>query len=277
MNGSFSRRSMLAGMGGAAVAGTFASTISATLRAAEEAGESAICLSMLYPNGDKAKFDARHYQSKHLPLLKSVYGDSIERIELRTPRRPKAPSTSGTSNSPAMAGPAMGPPPRVIAATSIWIRDLKAFGEKTAASNVEITKDLGNVVTESQPIVQYDKVIVLLGDARNEMAEDTQVFSTYYPTSPEARFDVKYYGEKVIPLMVSLYGAKSIRRIEVTMGSSGQGGAKPAVVAASHFYIRDRAAWDANGMKAYPQLMAEGPKYSTIVPIIGDHEVSAAG
>jgi hypothetical protein len=118
---------------------------------------------------------------------------------------------------------------------------------------------------------------VLLGDARNEMAADTQVFSTYYPASPDARFDVKYYGEKVVPLMVSLYGAKSIRRIEVTMGSSGQGGAKPSVVAASHFYIRDRAAWDAAGMKAYPKLMEEGPKYSTIVPIIGDHEVAAAG
>lgn len=277
MNGSFSRRSLLAGVGGAAVVGTFASSISATLRAAEDAGESAICLTMLYPNGEKAKFDARHYHSKHLPMLKTIYGDSVERIELRTPKRPKAASTSGQSNSPSAAAPAMGPPPRVIAATSIWIRDLKAFGEKTAANNAEITKDLGNVVTESQPIVQYDKVIVLLGDARNDMAEDTQVFSTYYPASPEARFDVKYYGEKVIPLMVSLYGAKSIRRIEVTMGSNAQGGGKAPVVAASHFYIRDRAAWDAAGMKAYPQLMAEGPKYSTIVPIIGDHEVSAAG
>jgi len=275
MNGSFSRRSVLAGVGAAAV-GTFAGSISATLRAAEDAGESAICLTMLYPNGPKAKFDAHHYHSKHLPLLKTIYGDSIERIELRTPKRVKA-SNSGTSNSPAVAAPAMGPPPRVIAATSIWIRDLKAFGEKTAASNVEITKDLADVVTDSQPIVQYDKVIVLLGDARNDMAEDTQVFSTYYPATPEAKFDVKYYGEKIIPLMVSLYGAKSIRRIEVTMGSNGQGGAKPAVVAASHFYIRDRAAWDAAGMKAYPQLMAEGPKYSTIVPIIGDHEVTAAG
>jgi hypothetical protein len=268
---------MLAGMGGTAVFGGFASSISATLRAAEDADESAICLTMVFPNGPRAKFDTRHYQTTHLPLLKSIYGDSIERVELRTPKHPKSMNNSGMSNVPSAPAAAMGPPPRLIAATSIWIRNLKAFGEKTAAGNEQITKDLANVVTESQPVTQYDKVIVLLGDARSEMAEDTQVFSTYYPASPEARFDVKYYGEKVVPLMVSLYGAKSIRRIEVTMGSNGQGGAKPAVVAASHFYIRDRAAWDAAGMKAYPQLMAEGPKYSTIVPIIGDHEVAAAG
>jgi hypothetical protein len=268
---------MLARMGGAAVVGTFASSISATLRAAEDAGESAICLTMLYPNGRKAKFDAHYYHTKHLPMLKAIYGDSVERIELRTPKRSKGPGTLGTSNSPAAALRAMGPPPRVIAAASIWIRDLKSFGEKTATSNAEITRDLGEVVTASLPIVQYDKVILLLGDARNDMTEETQVFSTYYPASPQARFDVKYYAEKVVPLMVSLYGAQSVRRIEVTMGSNGQGGAEPAVVAASHFYIRDRAAWDAAGTKAYPQLMAERPKYSTIVPIIGDHEVSAAG
>ena len=99
----------------------------------------------------------------------------------------------------------------------------------------------------------------------------------YFPATEGGQFNAKYYGEKVIPLMVSLYGKEAIRRVEYTMASAGQGGAKPELLAASHFYIRNRQAWDAGGMKAFPQLMAEGPKYTNLAPITADTEVTAVG
>jgi hypothetical protein len=276
MNGSFTRRSLLAGVGYTAACGSIASQIISVARAAEDQGEAAICLTMVYPNAPKAKFDARRYASKHLPLLQSIYGDSVERIELRTPRRlVSSARPSGGSNVP--SAPVGDPPSAVMAAVSLWIRDLKSFGEKTAAAGQQIATDLEEVVKDSQPIVQYDKVILLLGDARKAVAIDAQVFSTYFPAGPNATFDAKYYGEKVIPMMVSVYGSSAIHRIEVSMGSAGQGGSKPALVASAHFYIRDRAAWDAAGMKAYPQLMAEGPRYTTIMPFVADLEVTATG
>ena len=154
MNGSLSRRSVLKRAGVAAAFGTLSANLTAVVRAAEQQGDSAICLSMIYPNSPKAKFDARRYASKHVPLLTSIYGDSIEHIELRTPRQPdRAARRSGSGASPAVR-PTMGPPPSVIlAATCLWIRDLKAFGEKTAAAGDQIAKDLEEVVTESRPVV----------------------------------------------------------------------------------------------------------------------------
>jgi hypothetical protein len=280
--GDVSRRLVLRGMGCAAMAAPVVGRMISVAGAAEEQGESAICLSMIFVNSPKASFDNRRFAEKHLPLLRTTYGDSIERIELRTPR--KLPgmgggslSKAGNSHVPsAGAGPKGPPPSRVLAAVSLWLRDLKGFAERTVAAGDAIAKDLAEV-TEVQPLVQYDKVLSLLGDDRGAIPADDQVYSIYFPAKEGGTFDAKYYGEKVIPLMVSLYGAKSIRRIEYTLGSTGQGGGKPAVTASAYFYIRDRAAWDAAGMKAFPQLMAEGPKYTTLAPLVADMEVSAAG
>lgn len=284
MNGSMSRRSLLAGVGCAAAWGSMGARLLSVAHA-EEQGESAISLSLLYRNGPKAKFDSEAYAKGYLPLLKSVCGDSIERIELRTPHvfaMPGMPGAggggrqigSGGTHSPEKAAQPMGPQSPLLAAVSVWIRDVKAFGEKTATA-AQLTEELKKI-TEIEPLVQFDKALEVLGDARDSIPVQDNVFSTYFPTKEGAQFDPKYYGEKVIPLMIKLYGAKSIRRVEFSMGTE-QGGAKPVVTAAAHFYIRDRAAWDAAGMQAYPQLMAEGPKYTTIMPFVADMQVAAAG
>ncbi len=269
-------------MGCAAMAAPVVGRMISVARAAEEQGESAICLSMIYVNSPKVSFDNRRFAEKHLPLLRNAYGDSIERIELRTPRKlpgmgGNSLSKAGTSHVPSTGAAPMGPPPsRVLAAVSLWLRDLKSFGERTVAAGDSIAKDLAEV-TEVQPLVQYDKVLSLLGDDRGSIPADGQVYCTYFPAKEGGTFDATYYGEKVIPLMVSIYGAKAIRRVEYTVGSTAQGGGKPPVVASAYFYIRDRAAWDAAGMKAFPQLMAEGPKYTTLTPLVADMEVTAAG
>jgi hypothetical protein len=269
---------MLANAGYAAAFGSMAGQLLSVARAAEDAGESAVCASMAFANSPKAKFDVKYYRDKHLPMLKSIYGNSVERIELRTPR--KLPTMGGgradQSHVPTETPAPMGPPSKVLAAVNMWIRDVKAFGEKTSAASQAIAKDLAEV-TDVEPAAQYDKVLLLLGDSRSSIEPAGQVFSLYFPATEGGQFDAKYYGEKVIPLMVSLYGKEAIRRVEYTIGSSGQGGTKPTMLAAAHFYIRNRQAWDAGGMKAYPQLMAEGPKYTNLIPITADTEVTAVG
>jgi hypothetical protein len=269
MTRSMSRRSLLAGIGCAAVCAH-----------AADQDESAICLSMLYRNGPQARFDSTRYASQYLPLLKSVCGDSVERIELRTPRPFVMPGMSGASkprpsgsHTPQPAAQS-GPQSPLLAAVSVWIRDVRTFGERTAASD-RLVQELQQV-TELQPLIQFENVVALLGDARGSIPLQGNVVSTYFSATAGSQFDPKYYGETVIPLMIKLYGAKTIRRVEFNMGAA-QGGQQPLVTAAAHFYVRDRAAWDAAGMRAYPQLMAEGPKYTNITPLVADMQVAAAG
>jgi hypothetical protein len=273
---SISRRMLLGGAGqAAAMAAATAVLPRQLLAAADDASESDILLTIVYLNAPKLNFDAKRYREKHIPLLKSLYGPSLERIELRTPRKLPA-TTFGANRSGGSHVPSQPvnftPPAAVLAAATLWIRDLKVFGEKTAALQSQLVEDLKET-TDATPIVQYDRVAALLGDGHNDIGVDGQVFSTYFPTTDGGKFDAKYYGEKIIPLMVKLYGSKAIRRIQYNLGIKA-GGSPPALTASAHFYIRDRAAWDAAGMQAFPQLAAEGPNYTTIAPFVADMEVA---
>jgi hypothetical protein len=271
-----SRRALLGGAGQAAALGALAAALPRQLLAADEADtESDILLTIVYPNAPKAKFDARRYREKHIPLLKSLYGASIERVELRTPRKLPAStfgaSPSGTSHVPSQPVD-FTPPPAVLAAATVWIRDLKLFGEKTATAQGQLAEDLKET-TDASAIVQYDRVAALLGEGHTDIGLDGQVFSVYFPSVEGGKFDAKYYGEKIIPLVVKLYGSRAIRRIQYNLGMKA-GGNAPALTASAHFYIRDRAAWDAASMQAFPQLAAEGPNYTTISPFVADMEVT---
>jgi len=63
--------------------GLVAATLPRAAVSADAAGSaSAVCLSMLFPGG-KGKFDSDRYRDQHLPLIRGIYGDSVERIELR--------------------------------------------------------------------------------------------------------------------------------------------------------------------------------------------------
>jgi hypothetical protein len=267
------RRAVLGSASRLGVYGAFAASLPARLLAAEEAGsESDILLTVLYPNAPKASFDARRYEQKHIPLVKSLFGPSVERIELRVPHKSSG-RKAGISNGPSQVP--MGPPSAVLAAASIWIKDLKSFAATSVTANAQVLADLKEV-TDSEPIIQYDRVVSLLGEDSAAIKDGSDVFSTYFPTQSGATFNAKYYGEKVIPLMVQLYGPKAIRRVQFTVGVK-QGEAAPAVAAAAHFYIKDHGAWDAAGMQAFGKLAAEAPNYTTVRPWNSDAEIAAVG
>lgn len=254
-----SRRLLLAGAGVVA-AGSAAGRLLPVARAQDAAApreEGGICLSMLFENGAKAKFDKGRYVTRHLPLLREVYGDSVERIELRTP-----PEGS------------RGMPPALLATTTLWIRDVAAFSQKLGAHAARINKDLDGLARGNR-FAQPDRILLGLGEARGEMPSDGEVFSLYYRASPAApAFDAAFFTGTYLPKLYALYGSKALRRLEASVGMD-QGGQKAAQVATYHLYIRDRAAFDAASRDVFTELQQEAGKLMPYMPVFADLRVTA--
>jgi hypothetical protein len=257
------RRQVLSGAGGVAALGLLAGSRRAAAAEAS-ATESALCLSMLYPGG-KGKFDADRYRDKHLPLIRGIYGDSVDRIELRVA---PPPAKRVQSRFPA-------PPAAFLAAVNIWIRRIDEYGRHTAESAQQIQSDLLKV-SEIVPYVQYDQMLSHTGQSRADVTVGTEVASTYYPNKDGGRWDAKYFIETYLPKVLETYGADSLLRTEVTQGRAGQNGAKAAVTASSHLFIRDRAAFDAAGRKAMT-LFQDTPNFTDIMGVFTFMKVHAAG
>jgi hypothetical protein len=241
MNANRSRRSVIS-RAGCVAAGSVAGQLLSVVRA-EEAAQAqknqtgGICLSMIFEDGPKSKFDTDKYLKNHLPLLQDVYGDSVERIELRV--------IDGTDAS-IRSIPVFGGITSPLATTTFWIRDIAAFGQKLAANAVRINKEL-DALAKANRLVQTERVIQAFGEPRSAVVTDTFVFSLYFRqpktvTAPPA-FDQKFFQESYLPALYSGLGPNAVRRIEASMGVV-QGGQSPAVIAAYHVFIRDRDAYD---------------------------------
>jgi hypothetical protein len=167
MKGTVSRRSVLAGAG-YALAGTTAGQLIAAAQAQEaaQAEIGSICLTMLFESGAKAKFESDKYVKRHLPLLKEVYGDSVGRIEVRT-------ANAAT----------MGIPSAFLATSTLWIRDVPSFSQKLAANAEKVNKDLDSVAKGNR-LVQPDRIVLAMGDARSEISSGN-VFSLFYRSAAD--------------------------------------------------------------------------------------------
>jgi hypothetical protein len=288
-----SRRSVLAGAG-YAVAGTTAGQLLAVAQAQEVAqvrqgqGGAGICLSMLFENAAKAKFETEKYVKNHLPLLREVYGDSVERIEVRT------------SN-----GSSMGVPSALLASTTLWISDVQGFSQKLGANAERINKDL-DAVAKGNRLVQPDRIVFTTGDGRSDIPASSQIFSLYYrafsgpmrggrggrgpgpgpapgaqpapgadpaPTAPS--FDAAYFADVFLPKLYSLHGSSSARRLEGTTGMD-QGAQKATQIAAYHIYIRDRSAYDQKSMSAFTEMQKDAEKFTQgLIPVFADMRLTA--
>ncbi len=254
-----SRRTVLGGIGHTAVLGAMTASLSTQLRAAQPAAAPATppatppttyCLSMIFRPAEGATFNADLFRDSHLPLLKRMYGNSIDRVELRVPM----PVTEGA------------PAPQIIATVNIWFRDVAEFSKRNAAGMKEVTASMA-AVTTAPMIGQVDQVLSALGDDRLAVPVDSLCFSTYFPAKEGATIDSKYFAETFFPKMAALYGTAAIRRIEVTNGAAGAAGGKPVVMNSAHIYIRDEAAYDAAAAKSGAELGAEMVKYTNIQPL----------
>lgn len=298
----FSRRSLLAGAG-CAIAGSAAGQLLAVAQAQEAAqarqgqAGAGVCMTMLFENGARAKFDTDKYVKRHLPMLRELYGDSVERIELRT-----------------AAGAAKSLPSSVLATATLWIRDVPGFSQQLGANADRINKDLDSVARGNRQ-AQVDRVVVEMGTPRADVPADSHVFSLFYPArSPvmagprggrppgagpgsagagagpgpggagvaanpgagaaSASLDTQYFSTTFLPKLYSLYGADAIRRLEATVGVD-QAGQKAAYLAAYHLLIRDRGAYDERQGAVFGEMQQDASQFTTIFPLFADMRVTA--
>jgi hypothetical protein len=285
VNSNVSRRSVIARAGCAAfgaAAGQLLSVARAQDAAQARQGQAGgICLSMVFEDGAKVKFDTENYVKNHLPLLREVYGDSVERIEVHAAPQPDPKALIVVT--PMFAGI---PIPR--AATTLWIRDVAAFGQKLAANAERINKDL-DAVSYGNRLVQLNRVVLELGDARSQITTDTPVVSNYYrqfvaykrnkenvpvpPAGSVPPFDTSLFVESYLPRIFSLYGPDAVRRLEATVGMD-QGGQKAAQLAAYHVFVRDRSVFDTQTRNVYDQVKEDIAKLNpSAVRVLSDVRV----
>jgi hypothetical protein len=244
---------LLAGLGSTAVCGSLA----AQTATREQAGESAaapapapapapeLVYSTMFMAGPKTKFDAKRYESKHLPLLKQFFGTSVSRIEVRTAN-----------------ATARGIPSDIRVMTSVYIADLPAFIKAMSANSTTINADLEGT-SKGPRNVQLDRLVASIGAPRSEVRESHQVVSTYYKDKPDATFNTEYFTETYLPKLRSYYNDSAVRRIEVYMGVP-QGGVKPAILASLHLYIRDRDAYNSQNGEGQREMMRLDTNYTNI-------------
>ena len=271
MSTGISRRALLRGIGQSAALGTLAASLPRHLLAADAAAtapataaapaKTTICLSMLYPSGEGLIFDGDKFRDQHIPLLKSAYGEGMQRAELRL----SPPPAEGA------------PPPALLAAVSIWLGDVNKFVAGANAHSREVAADMA-AITQSAPMVQFDKVIASLGGERDAVAVGTSCSSMYFPVKEGATWDSKGFSATYLPQLLEAFGPTAVQRIEADEGAAGQGNAKPLMLGSVHIYIADAGTFaQVAGTDTFKQVDAEAGKYYSSPPFPSAMRVHAIG
>jgi len=92
--------------------------------------------------------------------------------------------------------------------------------------------------------------------------------SVLYPNRPGAKFDMKYYCEKHIPMVRQKLGA-ACKRVAVEQGIGGAApGAPAAFIAMGHLYCDSAEAFQAAFAPHTQAIMGDIPNYTDIEPTI---------
>ena len=255
-----SRREVLQSAGSAVTLGMLATAFGAVwprgARADDAGAKKPQAMTILYPAGVGATFNADYYRDHHLKLIMSLYKKSIKRFELRT-------VPSGPMPAPPPGEP---PPPNFSAAVNIWIADFAAFAEDNKKHGPELVADVPHF-TNAQPTIQFDDVYGMMGEPASAMKVGDTCLTIVYPYSDGVRWDVEYYKAHHMPLIMRLYGPDAIKRFELRKGGAGQTGGPPKYIGSVNIYINNQKAFDAAGKKHGPTLVADVPHFSSVMPI----------
>jgi uncharacterized protein (TIGR02118 family) len=260
---SYTRRDIVKGGGATVTLGMLAATFGAVLPKGVQAQDSAKgvnCLTILYPAGDGIKFDADYYRDHHLKTIMKLYGNTIERFELRKVNAPPAPPVGATP--PPNAPP---PGPKFAAAVNIWIADLAAFQANNQKHGKTLQDDVPNF-TNGKPSIQFDKVHGEMGAKRSAPKVGDTCLTILYPNSEGVRWDVDYYRTGHMPLIMRLYGTAAIKRFELRKGDTDMAGGKPAYIGTVNIYIQDQKVFDEAGKKHGKTLVEDVPHFSSVMP-----------
>jgi uncharacterized protein (TIGR02118 family) len=251
---SLSRRTAIKGVGSGITLGMLAAAFGALLPDDVDATQSAAgvdCMTILYPAGEGITFDADYYRDHHLVTIMKLYGKSISRFELRK-------VAASAPGAPAVA---------FSAAVNIWIANMAAFDAANAKNGKTLVDDVPHF-TNSQPTIQYDKIHGQMGKARNAPMIGDTCLTILYKNADDVRWDVEYYRQHHMPLIMKLYGPDAISRFELRKGDAGQApGTKPAYIGSVNIYINQQSAFDAAGKEHGPTLVKDVPHFSSVMPL----------
>ncbi|MBV9153202.1 MAG: EthD family reductase, partial [Alphaproteobacteria bacterium] len=97
--------------------------------------------------------------------------------------------------------------------------------------------------------------------------------SVLYPNRPRAKFDMKYYCEKHMPMVQQKLGA-ACKRVAVEQGiAGGAPGTAAAFIAMGHLYCDSAEAFQAAFAPHVQAIMGDIPNYTDIEPTIQISEV----
>ncbi|MBV9585303.1 MAG: EthD family reductase [Alphaproteobacteria bacterium] len=97
--------------------------------------------------------------------------------------------------------------------------------------------------------------------------------SVLYPNRPGAKFDMKYYCEKHMPMVQQKLGA-ACKRVAVEQGiAGGAPGTAAAFIAMGHLYCDSAEAFQAAFAPHVQAIMGDIPNYTDIEPTIQISEV----
>lgn len=101
-----------------------------------------IKVTILYPNEEGKSFDMDYYASKHMPMLKELFGDKMKKLEI----------------DQGIAGRTPDEPIPFLAIGYLYFESLAAYQEAFGPHAEKIRGDIPNY-TNIQPIIQISKVI----------------------------------------------------------------------------------------------------------------------
>ena len=97
--------------------------------------------------------------------------------------------------------------------------------------------------------------------------------SVLYPNQPGSKFNIDYYCEKHIPMVLEKLGS-ACKQMAVEYGIAGiEPGSAPAYIAMGHIYCDSTEALQAEFARHAQQIMGDIPNYTDIEPTIQISEV----
>lgn len=257
------RRGILRGMVSALATPALASLASGLRPARSYAAPARVrnpALTIMYPGGAAARFDATYYRDHHAKLFMDIYGSAIERFELRTVF---SPARQSAGEAIRRAGPA----DVFVAMINVWIADYDAFNARsTKAAYDAMGRDKKNF-TNIESIVEVDDVLFAAGQPRAAPRIGDTCLSILYPDRAGARWDGERYCRSYAPLLLERLGPEAVERIEVRRGLQMLGGGEPGYLGGVNIYVRDRKAFADAWTRHRAELDSLSAGFASIRPL----------
>jgi hypothetical protein len=187
-------------------------------------------LAITYPAGPSIRFDANYYRDHHAKLFMDIYGESIERFELR-------------SIASSQAG-------KFSALINVWIADFDLFHARSTPAAYQRMGDDKKHFTNTSSAVELDEVTYEVGEPRSSIPRGCGCASLLYPSGPAGAWGDNAKCREYVEGLTRLLGKEAIRRIELRKGIELLDDGSPAYQGGINVYARNSAtfwqAWSRN-------------------------------